>query len=1390
MAGKQNNPSGKRRVGHHPLLRRLWRISAGTIAAIIIVMAIAVGLLRFSAPMLPAWRADAEQMVTDAIGFPVQIGELDLQFDWLQPEIVLRDIALLDPDGGQPLVTAAQLSVIVDATDLLHITELRPHRIRILSPRTAITVTGDEQILLGGFALPKGNGAGRDWRELLELVLQRVDVEVLDASIRFQYLARDIEDWEVRDLDLRFSSDGDSHAISIDVLPPSLLGKTLELDVEAQGPPGRPEAWQWQASVLAQRVDIATLRQQVRWQGLGKFSGNFDVRGEFSGIGAGNFSGNGELEAADLLFGGFSDAPEPIDRLAFNWELRHDPAESELRLDRLVLERDSGRWPESYLSLDWHHPETEPHRLELVANYLSLDELRVIAASLPRGQNTEDWTLFDWIAEVQPEGQVSGLILDVPLDVPLDDSTAGWRIEGEFENLKSTAVRGLPGIEGLSGRISGLNDSGMIRLQASDVVLQMPDMFRDPVPVDSLVLEAGWRRLEDQWRFTTDRFEIELPLLSASAAVQLDVPDAGKPEIAMTATVRNLDLGQKSAFLPVGTMSEDLVTWLDRGVVAGKVPTADILWKGPVAGFPYRDGGGKFDISFTLEDTVIDYVPGWPRIEGLRADVEFFGPGMRLEILEGRTANLQLESGTAVIPEFRDNQLEINAEITGDTADMEEFVKAAPIAGRLKGVTENVELSGPATAMVNIHVPLMHSIDTSLEIDLALNKVRIQPVMLPWPINDLSGNVRVTEKGAWAENLQGSFHDQPLQASLASELQPADETNGSLQRVRVNAIGTAQVDLLEQWLPAHWRPPLAGRMDFSSEIVLPVHAEGVPTVQISSPMIGLASNLPQPLAKPAGLSWPAEFTLTAPSGTTLNLQGTLRDDLAFRLAFARGEQEWFIERGTLEVGTTILPELPGGPGVFIRGRLNEFAPLQWIALEQLRETSHDGSQGQLQGGQLEAAGELQRAATTEPEQGASLREVDVTAGRMMLGSFPFSDQRFALTQTSAGWNISLDGDALQGSVAVPRDSAGHDRIELDLERVYLELPEGVDLDGSESDPRDFPAAQVDIRDFRIGRIKLGHVKGLLKRSNIGFVTDNLTATGPAHRIAASGRWEYLDDKHYTSVKAEMNSSDLEAALSALGYRAGIEADDAHATMDLTWHAPPFGWAPERLNGEVSLDFNDGRIEEVSQGAGRIFGLLSIGALPRRLLLDFTDVFESGLPFDTLTGDFIITDGSAYTTNLRMKGPSMAALIVGRTGIAAKDYDQLVIVDPNVSGSLPLAGALAAGPNVGAAILLLSQLLKAPLSDIAQVKYRITGSWEDPQITKVEAPADRRASPAQTTGQETGATTESRAQAAETQPLGAPVSETSVPETAVLEKPEQENVTNADEEAGENDQRTP
>jgi uncharacterized protein YhdP len=169
-----------------------------------------------------------------------------------------------------------------------------------------------------------------------------------------------------------------------------------------------------------------------------------------------------------------------------------------------------------------------------------------------------------------------------------------------------------------------------------------------------------------------------------------------------------------------------------------------------------------------------------------------------------------------------------------------------------------------------------------------------------------------------------------------------------------------------------------------------------------------------------------------------------------------------------------------------------------------------------------------------------------------------------------------------------------------------------------------------------------------------------------------------------------------------------------------------GWSGELLRldwgsliGEARFKLVDGVLKDVDPGSGRLVGLFSLSALPRRLMLDFEDVLIKGLQFDKLTGTLRIDQGNLYTTDTVMDGPSVRIKISGRTGLLDRDYDQTMIVVPKIRQTLPVIGSLAAGNAVGWALLLLQKLFKKQIDRSVEIEYRVTGTWDEPVLDLVK-----------------------------------------------------------------------
>jgi uncharacterized protein YhdP len=233
-------------------------------------------------------------------------------------------------------------------------------------------------------------------------------------------------------------------------------------------------------------------------------------------------------------------------------------------------------------------------------------------------------------------------------------------------------------------------------------------------------------------------------------------------------------------------------------------------------------------------------------------------------------------------------------------------------------------------------------------------------------------------------------------------------------------------------------------------------------------------------------------------------------------------------------------------------------------------------------------------------------------------------------------------------------------------------------------------------------------------NDIEIKKDSLLATGAVELIKKT---EQIDD-YSTTIDAQLRSRNTKALMEEFGFQGVLSSKNLTIDVDLFWPNIPSSDEIMNADGIVKMNIKDGQITAIDPIAGKVLGLLSIAELPRRLVLDFSDIFKKGLSFNRLSAEFQFKNGSAYTCNLVMDGPSIDILLVGATDMIGKTYDQLAIVRPLLSDALPMSGAVFGGPGVAAAVYLFTKLLRKPLKNIGVSYYSIGGTWDNPKIEKI------------------------------------------------------------------------
>ena len=277
-------------------------------------------------------------------------------------------------------------------------------------------------------------------------------------------------------------------------------------------------------------------------------------------------------------------------------------------------------------------------------------------------------------------------------------------------------------------------------------------------------------------------------------------------------------------------------------------------------------------------------------------------------------------------------------------------------------------------------------------------------------------------------------------------------------------------------------------------------------------------------------------------------------------------------------------------------------------------------------------------------------------------------------------------------------------------------------------PASLPPMHLQVSDMRLGKARLGEARLETWPTDEGMHIDQLRAQSKNVQITASGDWNGDEKRSRTHLAMDFASEDVARMFDALGFAGILQGGRTEARLDATWPGGPSALALANMDGTLKVDVANGRILEVQPGVGRLFGLVSVTELPRRLSLDFGDVLGKGFGFDSITGDFRFADGNATTQNLKIRGPAAEITITGRAGLKARDYDQEVLVVPHVGNSLPVVGALAGGPVGAAAGLAVQGLLGRGLNQAARKRYHVTGSWDKPVFTPIDKGEPSTATP--------------------------------------------------------------
>lgn len=323
--------------------------------------------------------------------------------------------------------------------------------------------------------------------------------------------------------------------------------------------------------------------------------------------------------------------------------------------------------------------------------------------------------------------------------------------------------------------------------------------------------------------------------------------------------------------------------------------------------------------------------------------------------------------------------------------------------------------------------------------------------------------------------------------------------------------------------------------------------------------------------------------------------------------------------------------------------------------------------------------------------------------------------------------VQFTGPGLVGQLVWPLQPAAEQTVWLALDRLALQRHPDRDtaplslpaVEFSSIEPRQLPPLTLSVAAVLLDGRDLGQLTLHGGPDATGYVLRDLQLNSDRHWLRAQGSWRNEPQGQSSRLQLALNGRELHRSLSDAGLDVPIELTQGQLRLDLNWPDVPTRPDPARLSGELELVLGEGRIVGLEPGIGRLLGLVNIDSLARRLQLDFSDLAATGFAFDRIVGRAQLAEGEAVIERLTVDGPAAELRLNGRVGLVRRDLDLHAELIPDLGSSLALAGVLAGGPVIGAAVLLAHQVLEPGLDRLMQLRYTIQGPWQAPRMERLD-----------------------------------------------------------------------
>jgi uncharacterized protein (TIGR02099 family) len=1231
------------------LLTRSTKITLEILLFSVLLCAILLGFARSFFPHLDSYKPFFEEWASKTLHQPVKITHIQASWKGLHPLINMEAVDVLDATTHQSRLQIKRLQVGTNVTASLLQRRFVPSSITVVGAQIEAERVDAHTLVVNGISMPVTSDAtpGIDINHMIDFLLAQGNVRLEEIEVHWK-------DQAGRLLHVTNLSAGLNHG----PFKTQVIGAATLLTTE------EPARFRFVINIYrgshklkcylsVKNFDLTPWLKDLPFQDVRLNKGMLE-RLQLWAVWKNNHWQDAQallqLKEAAVQTQLFN-TPIALDEFTAKMVWERHPEGFNFAADQINLTLNQQHWPITQFSVQQAKVDSSTVQIATV-DALDVGQLAQLASLYVSPSAQDPWKSD--LHTIQPQGNLKNIL--VRRETPTTgDATISASVD--FSALKTQALRNMPAIDGLEGKLKLTPTAGDLELNGRALGLNAPAWFRHPFSLEGYSGRFQWIKLADSWyvqgsdiSITDDAlgaradFNMSLPLAAGSADGSSAIKNT--PYLQLFAGFSERDSSHLKNYVPVGLLSHHaaLATWLTEAFVAGDTTNGQILLQGPLSHFPFDDHSGRFEAAVTVNNMQFNYKTGWPVIDDLNAQAFFDGRSLEIEAKPGAVI-LGIPTGpiSAQIPDLAHAELDVQGNLAADMQDGMGFIAKSPLQKTIGEGLDNLALEGDMKLDLKLHIPIYHDAPPST----VEGNVVVAPgskVDVPaWKINftDFAGAFQFTEMGLFADKLSAKWLGQPVDIHI--DTLKTDDTHTIQARLR----GRANVaDVVKKYELNFLTNKITGSTNYDALLKI-ARKEGHSQLWfgVDSDLQGLAIDLPDPLKKAVSEKLPTHVETKSIEKSSLVLGAQFAKRLSATLNFMQDAKKAWVFK----------------------------------------------------------AGDINFNAETQSAFGAAL-----------------ASARIQIQQQAAAWAVQINSPNVLGSLTIPSDFSStivgnFDRFRITPGGVSKTVG-GVNPGDIPPLRLLFKNFYYGTKAFgSVFFLTSSHKNAMqIDQIKIDAPDAQILARGQWQQYGPN-------QEQQTTISGNLTSENIGAALKAWEVTSSVLGGNGSTAFAFSWPAAAYDFSAKQLNGRLSLAFGKGSIIDISDekaaemGIGKILNLLSLQSIPRRLTLDFSDLLQKGFVFNVMKGEFTLKNGQAMTDNAYLDGPIAKVEVKGGIGMGDKDYDLLMTTTPYVTSSLPIAATIVGGPIAGAATWLGSKVFSGVVDSITKHTYKVTGSWDKPVI---------------------------------------------------------------------------